>query len=573
MKNFSRFLSSIAYKQIQVQVGGNDIEFYIVEKQTDTVTGYTSLEAAQAAARALVPSGATIGDWVTTSDMTPLSGNTSTYTSTTSLEDAKNSARNAIPEGCILGSWTTTSNVAPQNKTTSTVSNKNSHLEADSAARALVPEGSVNVQVSSSSGQPVSVGNGDSFWYGGDAKKYNSVNEAKAAAEADARQRLLRQYPNATIVSVSSDESDHYSYCFASATGIINVWSAYATYTIPGSYAGYYSYSRVNNYGGYYKYTEIELVYLSKSATTETDNYTTEQKAKDAVRALVPRDAKPSSIKVTASKSRDESVNVGEDQLFSSENEAIENAKSRLQTQYPDAISIAGTSRPVVSASETKYYGSATGTLEYFTGNVTYEVPQYKYNDFNASVEAIYNSASEAEAALRAKLPSDAVNIQITTNYTTTSHTIQHVSDKNSREEAEAAVRLFPEGSVDMQVSSSSTGKSVNFIDTYYFYYGSIRDYTPWYNSIDEGRAAAEADARQNLLNKYPNATNVVTESDYNDWGIQIECYASASGTILVWSAVATYKLIDKYSATATYQVPKYIEQGVPVYETRWVEE
>ena len=82
----------------------------------------------------------------------------------------------------------------------------------------------------SSEERSVSVGNGGNFYYGIEAQsqgrtpRYNSSAEARAAAEADARQRLLRQYPNATSVAVSSD--DYFiggpgGYWCASATGII----------------------------------------------------------------------------------------------------------------------------------------------------------------------------------------------------------------------------------------------------------------------------------------------------------------------------------------------------------------
>ena len=79
----------------------------------------------------------------------------------------------------------------------------------------------------------VSVGNGGKFYYGSYAQSngytpwYNSSDAAKNAAEADARQRLLRQYPNATSVAVSSDDyfdgfnSGSYGHWCASATGTI----------------------------------------------------------------------------------------------------------------------------------------------------------------------------------------------------------------------------------------------------------------------------------------------------------------------------------------------------------------
>lgn len=69
-----------------------------------------------------------------------------------------------------------------------------------------------------------------------------------------------------------------------------------------------------------------------------------------------------------------------------------------------------------------------------------------------------------------------------------------------------------------------------------YFYYGSTPQAdgrTPWYNSSDAAKAAAEADARQRLLNQYSNATSVaVSSDDYFIGGPGGYWYASATGTI-----------------------------------------
>lgn len=150
--------------------------------------------------------------------------------------------------------------------------------------------------------------------------------------------------------------------------------------------------------------------------------------------------------------------------------------------------------------------------------------PAYFYNSVDSYTSAKNSAEADAQARLLQQYPD-------VTRVTVSSCSVGNDSGNGWGYWHASATGTIPAKTAEKDTSSEertvSVGAGGNF---YYGTYAQSQGYTPWYNSSDAAKNVAEADARQRLLNLYPNATSVTVFSGYG--GASFVWRASATGTI-----------------------------------------